>query len=120
MYVAGIVGLVGTATANAAPLHPVFIQESISAFSAALKTLTLNRSNVRALDSKHADTTQYRAYRFLQPNNVMIGIARNISVDSSGHIVVEQEPGQPLGGRPNKTHLEFSHILVPLTVTPPR
>ena len=112
--------LSGTATANATPLHPVFMPEPISAFSAALNTLEHIKSNMRALDAKHLDSTRYRAYRFLQPNNVMIGVARNISVDSSGHVVVEQEPGQPLGGRPNHTHLEYSHILVPVGVMPPR
>ena len=121
MSVVGIaVSLIGTATVCAAPLHPVFTQEPISLFSAALSTLTLDKSRIRALDARHSDTARYRAYRFLQPNNVMIGVARNISVDSSGHVVIEQEPGQPLGGRPNKTHLEYSHILVPTGVTPPR
>jgi hypothetical protein len=121
MFAASIaIGLFGTAAANAAPLHPVFTQEPISAFSAALSTLVRNTSKVRVLDAKHSDAAQYRAYRFLQPNNVMIGFARNVSVDSSGHVVIEQEPGQPLGGRPNKTHLEYSHILVPASVTPPR
>ena len=121
MSVAGIaMSLIGTATAGAAPLHPLFTPEPISAFASALNTLTLNKSHVRALDGRHSDSKQYRAYRFLQPNNVMIGVARNISVDSSGHVVIQQEPGQPLGGRPNKTHLEYSHILVPVAVTPPR
>ncbi|MEA2690025.1 MAG: hypothetical protein QOJ39_1253 [Candidatus Eremiobacteraeota bacterium] len=120
-HLAGIaIILLGTTTANAAPLHPVFTEESISDFSVALSTLPRQKSDVRVLDSKHLDRTQYRAYRFLQPNNVMIGVARNVLVDSSGHIVIQQEPGEPLGGRPNKTHLEYSHILVPVSVTLPR
>jgi hypothetical protein len=71
------------------------------------------------LDARHADSTRYRAYRFIVPDTVMIGVAKSVTVDANGHVHVEPEPGAPFGGRPNTTHQEYSHILVPVGVTPP-
>lgn len=112
---AGIATL-GPAAVCAQPLHPKFEPESLSAFAGA----THGDSRLRVADGKHFDPKRYHAYRFLDPDNVIVGVAQDITVDPTGHIVVHQEPGSPLGGRPNKTHHEFSHLLLPIGVTPPR
>jgi hypothetical protein len=106
----------------AASAHPTFEPESIGDFSTALATLRtahLNMSRSSALDARHADPTRYRAYRFIIPDTVLIGIAKSVTLDRAGNVHIEQEPGAPLSGRANPTHHEFSHILVPISVRPP-
>src|ERR1700682_1634351 len=98
------------AAAIAHPLHPVFEPEAIGDFAAALQ-----KQHGRSLDSRHSGSGRYHAYRFLDPDNVVIGVARDVIVDGNGQIVIEQEPGAPLGGQPNRTHREFSHILGPVS-----
>jgi hypothetical protein len=109
-------------TATAASAHPTFSPESISDFSAALatlKTAQLNMAKVWTLDGRHADSSRFHAYRFLDPDVVFIGIAKSISLNAAGHLEIVPESHAPLSGRPNKTHQEYSHILVPVSVTPP-
>jgi hypothetical protein len=103
------------ASAGADLVHPVFVPEAVSDFTAALR-----KEHGRTLDSRHSDARQYHAYRFFDPQNIVIGVARNVSLDREGHLVIEQEPGAPLGGRPNRTHQEYSHLLLPAAVRPPR
>jgi hypothetical protein len=109
-------------SAAAASAHPKFEPESIGDFSAALATLRtahLNMGRASTLDARHADPARYRAYRFIIPDTVMIGIAKSVTLDAAGNVHIEQEPGAPLSGRANPTHREFSHILVPISVQPP-
>jgi hypothetical protein len=91
-------------------------------FSAAvstLKTAQLNMAKNWVFDARHADEARYHAFRFIIPDTVMIGVAKSITLDDAGHIRIVQEPGAPLVGRPNKTHHEYSHVLVPASVSPP-
>lgn len=116
-----IAALFSLATTSASA-HPTFEPESIQDFSTALGTLRtahLNMGGTSTLDARHADPTRYRAYRFIVPDTVMIGIAKSVTLDAAGHVHIEQEPGAPLSGRANPTHREFSHILVPISVHPP-
>lgn len=105
----------GPAVVCGQPLHPKFEPESLNAFAEA----THGDVRFHGADDKHFDPKRYHAYRFLDPDNVMFGVARDVTVDATGHIVVHQEPGSPLGGRPNKTHKEYSHLLLPVDVRPP-
>ncbi|HEX3549656.1 MAG TPA: hypothetical protein VHT53_04740 [Candidatus Elarobacter sp.] len=109
-------------TASLASAHPGFSPESIGDFSAALATLKsahLNMAHTWTLDARHSDPTRYRAYKFVIPDTVMIGIARSVTLDADGHVHIDPEPGAPMHGRANPTHREYSHILVPISVTPP-
>jgi hypothetical protein len=102
--------------------HPTFEAESLGEFSAALSTLKsaqLNMAHSYTLDARHADATQYHAYRFIIPYTVMIGIARSVKLDAAGHVHIDVEPGAPMHGSANPTHRAYSHILVPISVTPP-
>jgi hypothetical protein len=108
-------------SAQPAAAHPTFTAEPISNFSAALAALRTDPfyHRVGTLDARHSDATQYRAYRFIEPDTVMVGVAKAVTLDSNGHVHFVQEPGAPMIGRPNPTHAEYSHILVPIRVTPP-
>lgn len=102
--------------------RPSFAPESISDFAAAfatLKTARLNMAKTWTLDARHTDPSRYHAYRFILPDTVMIGIAENVTVDAAGHVRFTPERGASLSGRANKTHREYSHILVPISVAPP-
>src|ERR1700675_2826814 len=81
----------GAGAAIAHPLHPVFEPEAIGDFAAALQ-----KQHGRSLDSRHSESGRYHAYRFLDPDNVIIGVARDVIVDSNGQIVIEQERAAPL------------------------
>jgi hypothetical protein len=107
--------MAGTSAGIAAtPSIPVFQEEPIAAFSAALQ-----HSRQRAVDSAHQSRTSYRAFRFVDPEMIIVGVASAITVDQNGRVHIVQAPGQPMGGRPNTTHQEYSHILLPITVEPP-
>lgn len=106
--------LLPSSTANASAKGLVFTPESVGEFTAAL------RAGRRAtLDREHADGARYHAYRFLDPEMVLIGVAERITVDSAGRVHVVQAPGQPMGGHLNPTHREYSHVLLPVEVSPP-
>jgi hypothetical protein len=62
---------------------------------------------------------RYHAYRFLDPNMVLIGVARAIFIDANGRVNIAQAHGQPMGGHLNPTHQEYSHVLLPIGVNPP-
>ncbi len=102
--------IVSTASANGL----VFTPESVGEFTVALRA-----GRRVTLDREHADTSRYHAYRFLNPDMVLIGVAEAVTVDSAGRVHVVQAHGQPMGGHLNPTRREFSHILLPVEVTPP-
>lgn len=111
-----------TTAATPVPGHvsiPAFEQEPITQFQSALQSLA-RKGERKTLDARHQDQATYRAYRFLDPELVLIGVASSITVDEQGRVVVQQAPGQPMGGRPNWHHDEYSHVLVPANVIPPR
>jgi len=118
--VALVIGAV--ASASAVHAHPAFSPESISDFAAAfatVKPVRLSMGRTWALDARHTDRTRYHAYRFVIPDTVLIGVAESVDVDPFGHLRITPEAGGTLRGRPNKTHQEYSHILVPISVRPP-
>jgi len=90
--------------------RPHFTTESLPAFRAAFTGRT-----GAALDRVHDDATRYRAFRFVQRGAVTVGIAKAITVDSSGLIHILGEPGTTTYGR-STTKTEYSHILVPVGV----
>jgi len=92
----------------------VFTPESLQEFSRALQ---VGRRAV--LDRQHTDGTRYHAYRFLDRDMVLIGVAKAITIDAAGRVNIVQAHGQPMGGHLNTTHREYSHVLVPIDVTPP-
>lgn len=118
-----MIGLVLCTTAvTPVPSHssvPLFEQESLSQFQTALQTLA-RKGERKTLDARHRDQTSFRAYRFLDPDLVLIGVASDVTVDQYGRLVVQQAHGQPMGGHPNWNHDEYSHVLVPANVIPPR
>ncbi|MDB5072810.1 MAG: hypothetical protein JWM87_3921 [Candidatus Eremiobacteraeota bacterium] len=98
----------GAVPADAAPRIPAFQQEPVQAFDSAVL-----QNPHRRVESQHHDHTGYRAYRFLDPNIVMIGVASSVYVDASGRLHVVQAHGEPMSGHQNRTHQEYSHILIP-------
>lgn len=106
----------GTAAARSA-----FTPEPISSFSTAYgaaSAVSVGRQPA-SLSARHADPTKYHAYRFIIPETVMVGVAKAIVLDNRGRVHFIQEGGAPVIGRPNPTHRGYSHILVPISVTPP-
>lgn len=99
----------------ASPSVPVFQQEAISSFTAALQ-----HTRQRTIDSVHQTRGNYHAFKFLDPEMVIVGVADAVAVDSNGRVHIVQAHGQPMGGHPNTTHQEYSHILLPVGVEPPR
>ena len=97
-----------TVPSNAASQIPVFQSESVQNFNSALQ-----RNPHRRVSSARHDYTGYHAFRFLNPDMVLVGVARAVYVDSAGRVHVVQAHGEPMGGHVNKTHTEYSHILVP-------
>lgn len=97
-----------TVPSNAASPTPVLQSESVQNFSSALQ----RNPHRRVISGRH-DYTGYHAYRFLDPEMVLVGVARSVYVDSAGRLHVIQAPGEPMGGHVNKTHMEYSHILIP-------
>jgi hypothetical protein len=119
-YVATIVAATiamtaGSATARAATsgAGPQFTSEPISEFQAAFA-----RDARGVLDRSHSDATKFHAFRFLHRGTVIIGIAKSITVDSTGQLHVVGEPGTVTYAR-RTASAEYSHLLVPLSVTPP-
>lgn len=101
--------------------RPAFTPEPISTFStaySAARAVSVGRQPA-SLSARHADPTKYHAYRFIIPETVMVGVAKAIVLDDKGRVQFVQEAGAPVIGRPNPTHREYSHILVPISVTPP-
>ncbi|HEX3462573.1 MAG TPA: hypothetical protein VHS78_00785 [Candidatus Elarobacter sp.] len=101
------------AQSGSTPDRPHFTSESLAAF----RTAFAGRTGA-SLDRVYGDETRYHAFRFVQRGAVTIGIAKRISVDSSGRVHIVGEPGTVTYGR-NTTGTEYSHILVPVGVTPP-
>lgn len=101
---------------DAAPAVPAFQPESITDFQAALHQ---GHQRARPLDAVHRDETHFHAYRFVDPEMVLIGVASAVTVDANGRLHILQAHGQPMAGHPNRTHSEFSHILLPAGVKPP-
>lgn len=99
---------------SATPSVPVFQPEPISAFTAALQ-----RAHQRTVDSVHQNEAAYHAFKFLDPQMVIVGVARAVRVDSNGRLHLVQAHGEPMGGHPNLTHQEYSHVLLPIGVQPP-
>jgi hypothetical protein len=94
---------------------PTFEPESISDFRAALK-----QHARRSRQALRVDVTTYRAYRFLDPQMVIVGVATAITVDAQGRVHVVQAHGEPMSGHLNATHTEYSHVLLPANVSPPK
>ncbi|HEX3466373.1 MAG TPA: hypothetical protein VHS78_20165 [Candidatus Elarobacter sp.] len=99
----------------AAPPVPTFQPESISEFKAALQYHV--RHSRQALN---VNPSEYHAYRFLNPDMVIVGVASAVTVDAQGRLHVIQAHGEPMGGHLNPTHTEYSHVLLPLNVSPPK
>lgn len=97
-----------TVPSSAASSIPVFQAEPVQSFNNALQ-----RNPHRVVSSVRHDHAGYRAFRFLNPDMVLVGVARAVFVDSAGRVHVVQAHGEPMGGHVNKTHTEYSHILVP-------
>jgi hypothetical protein len=115
-------GVFASLAAVSASARPVFVQEPISSFASAFataKNAPLNMARGWVFDSKHADPARYRAYRFVLPDTVMVGVARSVTLDANGHVHIDSEPQAPMVGHANPSHKEYSHILVPVSVTPP-
>ena len=58
------------------------------------------------------DVHRFTAYRYVDRDYVVVGVAKTISLDKDGHVVVTPEKGSVMHGRPNRSHDEPSHILV--------
>jgi hypothetical protein len=93
---------------------PRFTSEPMSEFQAAFA-----RHIRGALDRSHSDGAKYHAFRFLHQGTVIVGIAKSITVDSTGQVHVVGEPGTVTYAHRATSATEYSHILVPLSVTPP-
>jgi hypothetical protein len=101
--------------ASAQASVPKFQPESLSEFRAALQY------HVRhSRQSLRVNTGAYRAYRFVDPDMVIVGVARAVTVDARGRLHIDQAKGQPMGGHLNPTHAEYSHVLLPVNVSPPK
>lgn len=111
-----VVALESTASfASARTALPKFQAESLSDFRAALQ------HDVRhSRQSLSVNTNAYHAYRFLDPDMVIVGVARAVTVDAQGRLHIDQAKGQPMGGHLNRTRTEYSHIVLPVNVTPPK
>ena len=93
--------------------RPHFTGEPVAAF----RTAFTGRTS-RGLDQAHSDETRYHAFSFMQRGAVTVGIAKSISVDSSGRVHIVGEHGTVTYGRASNGS-EYSHVLVPIGVTPP-
>ncbi|HEY6236426.1 MAG TPA: hypothetical protein VIW69_15105 [Candidatus Elarobacter sp.] len=105
----------GFAPSEAASRTPVFQQESVQEFETVLQ-----RNPHRTLESVRNDHAGYRAFKFLDREMVLIGVASAVFVDDRGRLHIVQAHGEPMGGHPNVTHEEYSHILIPPGVVLPR
>jgi|GEM_PF-4371685 len=106
--------IIGPGRSVAVSRIPIFQAESVQDFETALQ-----RVPHRALETAHHDHTGYRAFRFLDRDMVLIGVASSVFVDPTGKLHVVQAHGESMGGHPNKTHQEYSHILLPPNVALP-
>lgn len=93
--------------------RPHFIAESLSAFGDAYARVRQVR-----LDVRHADEKRYHAFRFTGSGPAVI-IARSVTVDAAGHLHIKQEPGTTAHGQIVSGGGD-THILLPLSVTPPQ
>lgn len=89
---------------SAPPAPPTFIEESITEFTAAARTEPHTESVL------HLDPTKYRAFRFLNPQRIMVGAASEISLTPDGKANIVQAPGTVLTVRANATHRVMSHL----------
>lgn len=117
--IVGFLALIGAAVtatepSTAAPRIPVFQAEPVQDFERALQ-----RVPHRTLRTVHRDHAGYRAFRFLDRDMVLVGVASSVFVDSTGKLHVVQAPGESMGGHLNTTHQEYSHILIPPNVVLP-
>lgn len=108
----GMTAATAAAQSHASADRPV-TSESLSDFQAAFA-----HGSRTTLDRLHSDATKYHAFRFVQRGAVTIGIAKSITLDSSGQVHIVGEPGTVTYGRATSGG-EFSHILFPVGVTPP-
>ncbi|HTD35030.1 MAG TPA: hypothetical protein VK665_15300 [Candidatus Elarobacter sp.] len=109
----GMTAATAAARSHASADRPRFTSESLSDFQAAFA-----HGSRKTLDRLHSDATKYHAFRFVQRGAVTIGIAKSITLDSSGQIHIVGEPGTVTYGRAT-SGAEYSHVLVPVGVTPP-
>ena len=91
-----------------------FIPESLSQYTAA------SLAHHRHVDARHNDATRYHAYRYLNHDWVIIGEASEIAIDAKGRPYPVVAPGTMMSGRPNHSHQEYSHVLLPMSKLPPR
>jgi hypothetical protein len=103
----------GVATAQANE-RPHFVAESLSEFATAYE-----KQRHRVLDSEHADVHKYHAYRVSTPGSATIVTARSASIDASGHLHIVGERGTVARGQIS-TGAGETHILLPITVSPPQ
>ena len=89
------------------------VPESLAEFASAYRA-----EFGRDPDAAHLDGTKYHAYRYRNPGNVMIGMARWVLVDSAGSMNVSGEPGTVTRGGIDKTFARDSHITLPIGVDP--
>jgi len=94
--------------------RPHFLAESLGEFATAYE-----KRHHRVLDTDHSDMRKYHAYRVATPGSSTIVTARSVSVDASGRLHIVGEPGTVARGQISKGAGE-THILLPITVTPPR
>ncbi|MEA2719823.1 MAG: hypothetical protein QOJ39_1687 [Candidatus Eremiobacteraeota bacterium] len=106
---------IGAVPAGATPRIPAFQQEPVQVFDSALL-----QNPHRRVESQHHVRAGYRAYRFLDPNMVIVGVASSVYVDAAGRLHVVQAHGEPMSGHPNRTGEEYSHILIPPNAVLPK
>jgi hypothetical protein len=107
--------IAGPRPSDAETRAPVFQPESVQEFEGALQ-----RNPHRTVQSRRGDYAGYRAFRFLDRDMVLVGVASAVFVDERGRLHIVQAHGEPMGGHPNATHEEYSHILIPANVALPR
>jgi hypothetical protein len=94
--------------------RPHFIPESITDFAAAYQ-----KHHHRVLDPDHSDAHKYRAFRVATSGSSSAVTARSVTVDAAGHLHIIGEPGTLVKGQVSPGKGE-THILLPISVTPPK
>jgi len=103
----------GLSTAQANE-RPHFRAESMSEFATAYE-----KRHHRVLDTDHANIRKYHAYRVATPGSSTVVTARSVSIDATGRLHIVGERGTVARGQISNGAGEI-HILLPITVTPPR
>jgi hypothetical protein len=115
LIAAVVVALISAGPAAAqVSARPHFVAESLTEFATAYE-----KRHHRVLDTGHANSRRYHAYRVVTPGSSTIVTARSVSVDASGRLHIVGEPGTVAKGQISNGAGE-THILLPVTVAPPQ